>query len=176
MSRLKSVGVAALWFVRLATSPALAGDGQDFVARFSGGWSGMGQLLFGTTEGMTFDCKLAGVPSRTGLTFSVDGQCAMAGFSAPVHAQLRYNSETNRFYGEFLGGSRGDGLDLVGARLADGYSLQLMRGPAQGRLFAETIGPDRMRVTIFYRDRPRNRELPMAAMDLARTYTGTAGK
>ncbi len=145
------------------------------MARFSGEWLGSGQLLVGSENGLKFDCELDGDPSRTQLTFGMKGRCWMGALSAPVYATMRYNAETNRFYGEFMDGSRGSGLDIVGARAGDGFSLQLTRGPAQGRLTAETVNPDQMKIMIFLRDRVNNRELPVVAMGFTRKDAGAIG-
>jgi hypothetical protein len=150
-------------------------DAADFMARFSGEWLGTGQLLVGSESGLTFNCSLNGDPSRTLLTFGMTGRCWMAGLSANVHAHLRYNAETNRFYGQFMDGAEGDGLDIVGEREHDGFSMQLVRGPVQGRLLAESLNPHQMRVTIFYRDRARNRELPVVSMGFTRKEARALG-
>lgn len=174
MSRVKFL----LFFAALcaAAIPARAAeDAVDFMTRFSGEWLGTGQLLVGAENGLKFSCELDGDPSRTRLTFGMKGRCWMGALSAPVNAQLRYNAETNRFYGEFMDGSRGSGLDIVGARSGDGFSLQLTRGAAQGRLTAETVNADQMKIMIFYRDRKNNRELPVVAMGFTRKSAGAIG-
>lgn len=158
-----------------AALPARADDAAEFMARFSGDWTGAGELLVGPETGLQFNCDLSGEPSRTQLTFGMKGRCGLGALSAPVHARMRYNAETNRFYGEFMDGARGDGLDIVGARAGDGFSLQLTRGAAQGRLTAEAVTPDELRIVIFYVDRANNRELPVAAMGLTRKGAQTFG-
>ena len=92
----------------------------------------------------------------------------MGALSAPIYAQLRYNAETNRFYGDFMDGARGSGVDLVGTRAGDGFSLRLVRGTMQGRLAAETIGADQMKMVIYYKDPQSSQELPVAAMGFTR--------
>src|SRR5687768_3863818 len=132
MSRLVSLFVAAALLGGTAAAPATADDAAEFMARFSGDWLGTGELLIGPETGLQFHCELAGDPSRTQLTFGMTGRCWMGKLSAPVHARLRYNAETNRFYGQFMDGADGNGLDIVAVRAADGFSMQLTRGAAQG--------------------------------------------
>jgi hypothetical protein len=175
MSRLAPLLVGLALLGGTAAPPARADDAAEFMARFSGDWLGTGELLVGAETGLQFHCELQGDPSRTQLTFGMTGRCWMGSLSAPVHARLRYNAETNRFYGEFMDGADGNGLDIVAARAADGFSMQLTRGPAQGRLAAEAVNRDQLKVMIFLRDRARDRELPIVAMGFTRKDSGIAG-
>jgi hypothetical protein len=159
---------ALVALLALSAAPAHADDAAEFMKRFSGAWLGSGELLIGSEDGLKFGCELEGDPSRTQLAFAMTGRCWMGKLSAPVWARLRYNAETNRFYGAFLDGAEGDGLDIVAAREGDGFSMQLVRGMAQGRLMAEAVDRNRLEVVLYYRDRSRNRELPVVAMSFAR--------
>jgi hypothetical protein len=172
MSRLVSLFLGIALLGGTAAVPATADDAAEFMARFSGDWLGTGELLVGPESGLQFHCELEGDPSRTQLTFGMTGRCWMGKLSAPVHARLRYNAETNRFYGEFMDGADGNGLDIVATRAEEGFSMQLTRGAAQGRLAAEAVNPDQLKVTVFLRDRARNRELPIIAMGFTRKDSG----
>ena len=173
MSRvLKLAFVTALGLAATAAAPALADDAAKFMANFSGAWQGTGQLLVGPQSGLKFGCELDGDPSRSQLTFGMSGRCWVAGLSAPVHARLRYNDETQRFYGQFMDGAEGSGLDIVGARAGEGFSLQLSRGSTQGRLQAEAVGADQMKVTMFLREPGGRREVAIAAMGFSRKASG----
>ena len=175
MSRVPVLALLATLTAATTTAlPAEANEAADFMARFSGSWLGTGQLLLGADGGATFSCELNGTPSRTQLSFGMKGRCWMGRLSAPVHARLRYNAETNHFYGEFMDGADGNGVDLMGARAGEGFSLKLTRGSAQGRLAAQTLNPDQMTVTIYFRDRANNRELPVVAMGFTRKDSGAA--
>ena len=168
---LSLVFAAALSF----NGPAFAGEASDFMERFSGDWLGTGQLLVGSESGLQFSCELKGNPSRSQLSFGMSGRCWMGNLSAPVHARLRYNADTNEFYGEFMDGADGKGLDIVGVRAGEGFSMRLTRGMAQGRLAAEAVNPDQMTITIFYRDRVNNRELAVVAMGFTRKDASAMG-
>jgi hypothetical protein len=166
MSRFLSLALAAALLACVAAAPARADDAADFMQRFGGEWLGSGQLLVGAENGVKFHCELKGDPSRTQLTFNMSGRCWMGSLSAPVFARMRYNSDQGRFYGEFMDGSDGTGLDIVGKRAGEGFSLDLTRDSAHGRLAAETVNKDQMKITIFYRF--QNRELPVVAMGFTR--------
>jgi len=159
--------------VALVAAAALPARAEQLIERFSGEWSGTGQILFGPLYGREFQCDLKGNPSPSLISFDLTGRCSLGGLSAPVRAQLRYNAETHRYYGEFLDGSQGSGADIVGANAGAGISLKLMRGALQGRLAAQTVTADQLKVMLYYRDTRNNRELPVVAMGLARKGTGT---
>ena len=146
------------------THPARA---EQLMTRFSGEWVGTGQLLYGPRNTM-FRCELKGDQSDSQARFDLTGRCWMGNLSAPVSARLRYSAETKQYHGAFRDGADGQGADITGARAGNGISLRLVRGGMQGRLTAETVNADQMRVMLFYSDPQANRELPVAAMGLAR--------
>lgn len=162
MSRVPAIALAML--LAACAAPAQADDAAEFMDRFSGEWAGVGELLVGEESGLQFQCELDGEPSRTGLTFAMTGRCWLGRLSARVHASLHYNAHTNEFYGTFLGGADGDGLDVVGMRAGEGFSMRLVRGGVQGRLTAEAVTRDRLEIVIYYRDVANDRELPVVGM------------
>ena len=112
--------------------------------RFSGSWIGSGKLLFGAEPRPEFACELKGDPGESQLTFGLSGQCRMGMMSAPVFAQLHYDAKTKRFYGQFMDGAAGNGVDIVGARAGEGFSLKLLAAAVvQGRLTAPGDQPGR---------------------------------
>jgi len=143
-------------------------DAATFMERFSGEWRGTGKLLFGPEAGLKFHCALDGDPSRTELTFDMTGKCWAGRLSAQVYARLHYNAETNRFYGDFLDGAEGNGVDVIGERRDEGFSLLLSRGIAQGELVAKPAGRNKMTITILLNDKTRTRSMAVAAMGFAR--------
>ena len=151
-----------------APATAEENDAARFMKQFSGEWRGTGRLLVGPETGMRFHCALDGDPSRTKLTFHMNGKCWAGGLSAQVYARLHFNAETNRFYGEFMDGAEGDGVDVIGVRKRSGFSLLLSRGMAKGELIAKPAGRNKMTITILLSDSTRTRSMAVAAMGFAR--------
>ena len=163
----------------LATLPALpaqAGDPYKVAERFSGEWLGTGQLLIGPQTGLKFHCELSGDPRGTKvMSFKMKGRCWMGAMSAPVFAELRYNEETDRFYGEFMDGAKGDGVDIVADEAPDGISMRLSRGSVRGNLTAETVNHAQMRAVLSLVDSGSKREFPVVAMGFARKEAAAMG-
>lgn len=168
MSRVTALAFATALALGASVLPAHAENAADFMQRFSGAWIGTGQFLFGPEPRMEFACELNGDPNANQLTFGMTGQCRMGGFSAPIYAKIRYNSDTHSYYGQFMDGGEGNGADLVGTQNGEGFSLKLMHGSMQGRLSAEKIGQDQMKVVIYYRDTRANTETPVVALGFTR--------
>ena len=159
----------AVGMLGMAPEPVRAGDdAATFMEQFSGEWRGTGKFLIGPETGTKFHCALNGDPSRTQLTFGMKGKCWMGRLSAPVFARLRYNGESNRFYGNFMDGADGDGADIVAQRKGKGFSMWLARGELQGELVANPAGDQKMTVTISLIDRRRDRKIPVVAMGFAK--------
>jgi hypothetical protein len=166
-----TLAVLALSLPALSLPGAAAAEENDaaiFMERFSGEWRGTGRLLVGPENGLKFHCALDGDPSRTELTFGLSGKCWAGRLTGRVYARLHYNAETNRFYGDFLDGAEGNGVDVIGERKGNGFSLLLSRGMAQGELIAKPAGRNKMTVTILLSDSTRKLSLPVAAMGFAR--------
>jgi len=165
---------ALVLFASIACSSAGAGptlspsDPGAFLERFSGEWRGTGRVLIGRDSGLKFHCALEGEPSRTKLTFAMKGKCWAGKLSALVHASLRYNADNDRFYGDFMDGAEGQGADIVGERAGEGFFLKISRGAAQGRVFAEPVGGNQMKVILSLHDRATKRDIPVAAMGFAK--------
>jgi hypothetical protein len=173
LTLIAAFGIGAATVVPADTPPrAAAADPGPFIQRFSGEWRGTGRVLIGPENGLKFHCALEGDPSRSQLTFAMRGKCWTEKLSAQVHARVRYNADTDRFYGAFMDGAQGDGADIVGERAGDGFLLKLSRGKAQGRVHAEPVGYDQMKIVISIHDRVNNRDVPVVAMGFARAGAG----
>lgn len=174
MSAVRAIALAAALAACLAPAAASAEEAAAFLRRYSGEWIGTGRLLIGPSTGLEFHCALKGDPTAE-LSFGMQGKCWMGALSAPVHARIRYNAETQRFYGSFMDGADGDGADIVGQRDGKGLSMRLMRGPARGSLDAAPIGDKQMKVVLSLYDRRNDRHVPVVAMGFTRKEAADMG-
>lgn len=167
---------AAALLASLVAAPALAGDPAATMQRFSGDWVGTGKVLIGPQTGLEFHCELSGDKrQRTILEFKMRGRCWMGALSGSVHASLRYNRETDQFYGEFMDGADGDGVDIVANEAAPGISMRLSRGTIRGNLVAEPVNGDQMRVLMTLIEPLGTREVPVVAMGYVRKEAAAIG-
>ena len=162
---------AALAVLALSLPAAASAEENDavlFMEQFSGEWLGTGRLLVGPKTDLKFHCALDGDPSRTELTFGLNGKCWAGKLSGFVHARLHFNAETNRFYGDFLGGTEAKGVDVIGKRKGSGFSLLLSRGMVKGELIAKPAGRNKMTITILLSNNKRTQSMAVATMGFAR--------
>ncbi len=172
-------GVKLLTLVALAVGigvvSAQANDSEtDFLAQFKGTWSGTGRVLAGPDKGIDFKCALNGKPSRTGVKISMDGKCSIGRLSARMGASIKYSSGVQKYIGRFMGGAKGNGMDIYGDRRGNTLKLRLSRGTTQGSMDLLLQKRDLMRVIISVTDSERNRTIPVIAMDLNKTRSAAS--
>lgn len=150
---------------------ANAAQAASFMDSFSGDWHGTGRVLLGKQTGLTFHCMLDGTGGSNRLAFAMTGRCWMGWIGAPVHAQIRFDPEENRYHGDFWGGGEDHGIDISGAQTPEGLDLRLSREDQRGQLIVKPVGDDRMHVIISILDRKNERHVPVVAMGFARRST-----
>lgn len=146
----------------------------DFLARLQGNWSGTGRVLAGPDKGTSFKCSLSGKPSRTGVKISMDGKCSIGRLSARMGASIKYSEGVQKYVGRFMGGAKGNGMDIYGDRNGNSLKLRLTRGRTQGNMDLLLQTQELMRVIISVTDTERNRDIPVIALDLNRTRSAAA--
>lgn len=173
----QGVKCLALMIVALGMSVASghAADSEtDFLAQFKGKWSGTGRVLAGPDKGTDFKCALNGKPSRTGVKISMDGKCSIGRLSARMGASIKYSAGVQKYIGRFMGGAKGNGMDIYGDRRGNALKLRLSRGTTQGSMDLLLQKKDLMRVIISVTDSERGRTIPVIAMDLNKTRSAAS--
>lgn len=173
----KFVKLFALFALAL-TLGAFAADARDketdFLAQLKGTWSGTGRVLAGPDRGTDFKCSLKGKPSRTGVKISMNGKCSIGRLSARMGASIKYSHGVQKYIGRFLGGAKGNGMDIYGDRRGNSLKLRLSRGRTQGNMDLLLQKKNRMRVIISVTDKKRGRDIPVIALDLNRTRSSAS--
>jgi hypothetical protein len=84
-------------------------------------------------------------------------------------ASIKYSSGVQKYIGRFMGGAKGNGMDIYGDRRGNTLKLRLSRGTTQGSMDLLLQKRDLMRVIISVTDSERGRTIPVIAMDLNKT-------
>ncbi|MBL4645056.1 MAG: hypothetical protein JKY99_01195 [Rhizobiales bacterium] len=137
-----------------------------FLSKLQGTWVGSGRVLAGPDRGKTFKCSLRGKPSRSGIKISMNGKCSVGRFSARMGASIKYSKGVRKYLGRFMGGAKGNGMDIYGDRRGNSLKLRLSRGRTQGKMDLLLQRKNFMRVIISVTDRSRGRDIPVIALDL----------
>ncbi|MYZ49923.1 hypothetical protein [Propylenella binzhouense] len=175
MFRAPALAFAAALLASATVAEAAPPKALLFMQRFGGEWIGTGQLLIGPQIGTQFHCALNGNPSSTQMTLGMSGKCWMGSLSVPVLARIHYDEPTDRFYGSFMDGAAGNGVDIMGAQTETGVSLRLTQGILQGGMLAEPVGDMQMRVLLSFRDRANDRDIPVVSMGFTRKEASSMG-
>jgi len=93
----------------------------EFLRRFAGSFSGSGQIQRSATQSPNnVRCTLNGQPSETGIAIS--GKCGSFFFSKRIAADIRYDRQTGRYSGVYVGAGMGP-AQLAGRRHGDAVVL-----------------------------------------------------
>ncbi len=161
--------LAVFMALSFGLTSAYAKDNETvFLSKLQGTWSGSGRVLAGPDRGKSFKCSLRGKPSRTGIKISMDGKCSVGRLSARMGASIKYSKGVQKYLGRFMGGAKGNGMDIYGDRRGNALKLRLSRGRTQGKMDLLLQRKNLMRVIISVTDKARGRDIPVIALDLTK--------
>ena len=104
-----------------ASRAASVAPEAEFLRRFAGSFSGSGQIQRSATQSPNnVRCTLTGQPSETGIAIS--GKCRSFIFSKRIGADIRYDPQTGRYSGVYVGAGMGP-AQLAGRRHGDSVVL-----------------------------------------------------
>ena len=96
----KISGIAALCGLALGATPSFAGE-ENFIARFSGSWSGSGTAVV-AAQPIPVKCNVnAGQASINRI--SISGTCSALIFGAPISVDLTFDPASGRYTGVYVG-------------------------------------------------------------------------
>lgn len=134
----------------LSSVPVKAAE-ADFLNRFSGSFEGGGTVQRSAEENANqVTCSFTGQSSATGVTMR--GKCGAFIFSKDIQAELRFNPETGRYSGTYVGSSIGPAA-LNGKRNGDSVVLtitwpQPVNGDTKATMTIRNAGNGRLAITI----------------------------
>jgi hypothetical protein len=93
-------GAGALCALALGATPSFA-DENEFIARFSGSWSGAGTAIV-AAQPIPVKCNVKAGQSAVNR-ISISGTCSALIFGAPISVDLTYDRATGRYTGIYVG-------------------------------------------------------------------------
>jgi hypothetical protein len=134
----------------LSINPVQA-DEADFLARFSGTFSGGGTVQRNADEGPNkVKCSLIGQPTESGITMS--GACGAFIFTKQIRADLKFDEASGRYSGTYVGSSIGPAR-LSGKRNGNSVVLtitwpQPVNGDTKATMTIQNSGNGRLAITV----------------------------
>jgi hypothetical protein len=145
----KSAFLAAGLLVSAAL-PVQANE-ADFLSRFSGSFAGGGLVQRNASESPNeVTCTLNGRASESAVT--MDGQCGAFVFSKQIRAEIRYDAQSDRYSGVYVGSSIGPAR-LSGRRSGDAVVLtitwpQPVNGDTKATMTIRNPGNGQLAITV----------------------------
>ena len=167
LSTVLPLAIAAAAPLALAGKAFAAEPDKQFFRSVEGKWVGPGEIIAGKYKGTKFTCNFIGsTPNgRTGM--SLDGDCRVGMFTQKMSATVERRGRDG-YKGNFMGGSAGTGLDIIGGNVVDARKVVFtinrnqLRGVMQARI------PDDNSMTVTIAVRVDQQLVPVIGMSLKR--------
>ena len=170
--------LAASMIGGLASGAHGAERDKQFFQSIEGQWAGPGEIVAGKYKGTKFTCTFTGSTPAGKAGMSLDGDCRVGVFTQKMSAKIE-NKGSDGYKGSFMGGSSGDGLDVISGRVVDARKVvfainrKQLNGVMQARL------PDDGSMVVTVSVRVEKQMVPVIGMNLKRldsTAVGTIAK
>ncbi|MHA6644600.1 hypothetical protein [Mesorhizobium sp. A623] len=172
---MKSAIVSAVLPVALALSTTAvlvetaAGAERDkqFFQSIEGQWAGPGEIVAGKYKGTKFTCNFTGSTPDSKLGMTLDGGCRVGVFTQKMSAKIEHAGRAG-YKGSFMGGSSGNGLDVISGNVVDARKVvfainrKQLNGVMQARL------PDDGSMIVTVSVRVAKQMIPVIGMNLKR--------
>lgn len=150
--------------VFLTSFGAIANEAKFFTG-IQGKWSGPGEIVAGKYKGTKFVCTFDGSNPQGKTGMNIDGSCRVGVFSQPISAKIVKSSGT--YSGTFLDGSKGEGMDVTGARYTKNRLIaSIKRNSLNGTVITNLQNPNQMKITISVKH--DGKIVPVIGMNLKR--------
>ncbi len=180
---MKSVIVSSMLPLAMAISatvilPATASAGErdkQFFQNVEGKWVGPGEIVAGKYKGTKFTCSFTGSTPEVKAGMTLDGSCRVGVFTQQMTATVEYKGRSG-YKGSFMGGSSGEGLDIVAGNVVDPRKVvfAINRNQLNGVMQARIPNDDSMIVTVSVK--VDKQVVPVIGMNLKRVDGAPVGK
>ncbi|MET3660132.1 hypothetical protein [Aquamicrobium ahrensii] len=180
---MKSVIVSSVLPLAMAISatailPATASAGErdkQFFQTVEGKWVGPGEIVAGKYKGTRFTCTFTGSTPELKTGMTLDGSCRVGVFTQQMTATVEHKGRSG-YKGSFMGGSSGEGLDIVAGNVVDPRKVvfAINRNQLNGVMQARIPNDDSMIVTVSVK--VDKQVVPVIGMNLKRVDGAPVGK
>lgn len=180
---MKSVIVSSMLPLAMAISatailPETASAGErdkQFFQNVEGKWVGPGEIVAGKYKGTKFTCSFTGSTPEVKAGMTLDGSCRVGVFTQQMTATVEYKGRSG-YKGSFMGGSSGEGLDIVAGNVVDPRKVvfAINRNQLNGVMQARIPNDDSMIVTVSVK--VDKQVVPVIGMNLKRVDGAPVGK
>ncbi|WP_315920112.1 hypothetical protein [Mesorhizobium sp. SP-1A] len=164
---------AVLPFAIAATTPAgmvasaAAGEHDgDFFHSVEGNWTGPGEIVAGKYKGTKFTCNFVGSTPAGKIGMSLDGGCRVGLFSQQMSASVERKGRG--YKGSFMGGSSGNGLDIISGNVVDARKVVFAINRKQLRGVMQARVPDGNSMIVTVSVKVEDQMVPVIGMNLKR--------
>jgi len=167
LSTVLPLTIAAAAPVGLAGKAFAAEPDKQFFHTVEGQWVGPGEIVAGKYKGTKFSCNFTGSTPDGGTGMTLDGDCRVGVFTQKMSATVERKGRDG-YKGNFMGGSAGTGLDIIGGNVVDARKVVFtinrnqLRGVMQARI------PDDNSMTVTVAVRVNKQLVPVIGMNLKR--------
>ncbi|RWM26567.1 hypothetical protein [Mesorhizobium sp.] len=147
---------------------------KQFFRSVEGKWIGPGEIIAGKYKGTKFTCNFNGSTPDGKVGMTLDGDCRVGVFTQKMSASVERKGREG-YKGNFMGGSTGNGLDIIGGNVVDPQKVvfTINRNQLNGVMQARIPDDNSMTVTVAVRV---NKQLvPVIGMSLKRVDTVEVG-
>ncbi|MDX8493199.1 hypothetical protein RFN29_16645 [Mesorhizobium sp. VK22B] len=147
---------------------------KQFFRSVEGKWVGPGEIIAGKYKGTKFTCNFNGSTPDGKVGMSLDGDCRVGVFTQKMSATVERKGREG-YKGNFMGGSAGNGLDIIGGNVVDPQKVvfTINRNQLNGVMQARIPDDNSMTVTVAVRV---NKQLvPVIGMSLKRVDSVEVG-
>ncbi|RAZ89754.1 hypothetical protein DPM33_16325 [Mesorhizobium hawassense] len=167
-----TVAVAAP--LSLAEKALGAEPDKQFFHSVEGRWVGPGEIIAGKYKNTKFTCDFIGSTPDGKVGMTLDGGCRVGVFTQKMSATVERKGRDG-YHGSFMGGSTGNGMDIVGGNVVDPQKVVFTINRKQLNGVMQARVPDDNSMTVTVAVRVNDQLVPVIGMSLKRVDSVEVG-